>query len=80
MTAEQSWVRLAGSVLWPTFLWAGVATMLFFATFDPIDLGAIATFAMVLPRIAGYTIGFFCFWAFGITCCISTLFLLKVVD
>ena len=80
LTSQQNWLPLVGAVLWPTFLWASIATMLFFATFDPIDLGVIATFATPLPRLAGYTIGFLGFWFFGVACCLSTLFLLKIVD
>lgn len=51
-----------GVALWMSFLSAGVATMLFFATFDPVALGEIATFPMELDRIAGYSLGFLLFW------------------
>lgn len=48
---------------WVSFLGAAVATMLFFATFDPVDIASIATFPMELDRTSGYSIGFLCFWA-----------------
>jgi hypothetical protein len=51
-----------GAILWPSFFAAGVATMVCFALFDPVEL-----FALVLPghsvgRELGYTLGFFMFW------------------
>lgn len=51
-----------GVVLWVSFLSAAVATMLFFATFDPVDLGDIATFPTSLDRASGYSMGFLLFW------------------
>ena len=62
--AEQGAQRLVtlGVVLWVSFLSASVATMLFFATFDPADLADIATFPMALERTSGYSLGFLLFW------------------
>ena len=51
-----------GVVLWVSFLSAAVATMLFFATFDPVELGDIATFPLVLDHLGGYSAGFLLFW------------------
>ncbi|KAB7628465.1 hypothetical protein F3N43_00355 [Alkalilimnicola sp. S0819] len=52
-----------GAILWPSFLVAGVATMVFFANLDPEDL-RMATFPeWDLSRRQGYTLGFFMFWA-----------------
>ncbi|MDA7737921.1 hypothetical protein N8855_00555 [bacterium] len=51
-----------GVVLWVSFLSAAVAAMLFFATFDPVDLGDIATFPLSLDRMGGYSVGFLLFW------------------
>ena len=48
------------SILWPSFLTASVATVLFFSLFDPVDPGHLLN--MELSRIAGYTGGFFGFW------------------
>jgi hypothetical protein len=49
------------SILWPSFLTASAATILFFALFDPTEVGHLAGFPE-LTRTGGYTIGFFCFW------------------
>jgi hypothetical protein len=56
-----NWIIFA-IIAWVSFLSAGVATMLFFATFDPSELANIATFPQDLSREAGYTIGFLLFW------------------
>lgn len=52
------------SVLWPSFLVGSLATILFFAVFDPSELGMIAGVPEI-TRLAGYTIGFFLFWFFS---------------
>jgi hypothetical protein len=48
------------SVLWPSFLTACAATIVFFVLFDPEQLGLLLGFD--LTRLAGYTGGFFAFW------------------
>lgn len=50
------------SVLWPSFITASLATIVFFTLFDPVELSLIAGLPEI-TRIAGYTIGFFAFWA-----------------
>lgn len=50
-------------ILWVSFLWAAIATMLFFATFDPQEISRVATFPINLDRSSGYSIGFLLFWA-----------------
>jgi hypothetical protein len=57
------WLHRLGSVLWPSFLTAGVATVAFFANVDPEGL-----------RLA-YTVGFFMFWAVTATSSFITLVL-----
>jgi hypothetical protein len=51
-----------GAIIWPSFLMAGVASVLFFAAFDPQVLTAAATFPVHLTRGVGYTVGFLLFW------------------
>jgi len=68
---ERLW-RHIGVVTWASFLVAGVETMFFFAFFDPALLGMHdIPQAWVANRLAGYTFGFFVFWAF--TFCAGTL-------
>lgn len=57
-------------VLWPAFLVAAVAELLFFAVFDPADLHLFGA-PVELARTPIYTIGFFFFW--GITSAASAL-------
>jgi hypothetical protein len=52
-----------GAVIWPSFFAAGVATMVFFAIVDPVELAAMTWPHASISREAGYTIGFFMFWA-----------------
>lgn len=55
-------LQLAMKVLWPAFLVAVVAEGCFFSIFDPRDF--LHVFGEhELPNIAGYTMGFFFFWA-----------------
>ena len=49
------------SVMWPSFLTASAATIVFFTLFDPLELSRIAD-VPGLTRTGGYTIGFFAFW------------------
>jgi hypothetical protein len=51
-------------ILWPSFLVAAAAEMVFFALFDPGDLVFFGQ-PLELSRTAIYSIGFFVFWAFA---------------
>lgn len=51
-----------GAILWPSFFAAGVATMVFFAFIDPLELRDISFVDWDISRELGYTIGFFMFW------------------
>ena len=62
-------LRLAMSVLWPSFMTAILAEGFFFSMFDPVDLMVIKGH-IDLPPVAAYTIGFFFFWAF---CALSSM-------
>ena len=55
-------VQRIGAIVWPSFFAAGVATMVFFAFVDPIELGRMTMPHVELTRGVGYTIGFFTFW------------------
>jgi len=47
------------AVLWPSFLTAGAAVIIFFTLFDPYDLFPHTN----VNRLGVYTLGFFAFWA-----------------
>jgi hypothetical protein len=55
-------LEIMGAIIWPSFLAAAAATMVFFAMFDPARLSDIITLPIELNRLQGYTIGFFLFW------------------
>lgn len=55
-------VQRVGAILWPSFFAAGVATSVFFAFIDPLELRDLTFPHLALTRGAGYTIGFFTFW------------------
>lgn len=61
------------SVLWPSFLTAGIATILFFTAFDPQLMMALGGFEQV-SRLGGYTIGFFLFWLLTASTCVLTCY------
>jgi len=54
-------VRQAIAILWPSFIASGIGTVLFFSLLDPVDLFFVGP--LELGRMAGYTFGFFFFWA-----------------
>jgi len=65
------------TVLWISFLCAAVGTMVFFALFDPADIGGAFDEDLTLDRDAGYAAGFFFFWIFSLACSAITAFLVR---
>jgi hypothetical protein len=57
-------MRNAIRILWPSFLVAAAAEMVFFALFDPGELTFFGR-PLELSRTAIYSIGFFLFWGFA---------------
>jgi hypothetical protein len=62
---------IVGAVLWPSFFAAGVATIVFFALFDPEQLQVQMFPDWQVSRELAYTLGFFLFW---IACSAASLF------
>lgn len=60
-------------VLWPSFLAAGIQTIVFFTLFDP----DVIFYEYNISRLGAYTVGFFTFWFFAIIPCLLTLFFAK---
>ena len=61
------------AILWPSFLTAGVATILFFTAFDPRLIMQVSGYGDI-SRLGGYTIGFFIFWLLTSTSCALTCY------
>lgn len=61
------------SVFWPSFLTAGIATILFFTAFDPQLIMMVSGYGEI-TRMAGYTIGFFIFWLLTASTCALTCY------
>jgi hypothetical protein len=61
------------AILWPSFLMAGLATVLFFTAFDPAVMLLDTPFAD-MSRLGAYTIGFFLFWLLTAASCLLTCY------
>jgi len=61
------------AVLWPSFIIAGVGTILFFSAIDPMQLVACGSIPDI-SRLGCYTIGFFLFWALTLSACLLTCY------
>lgn len=60
-------------ILWPSFLVAGVADIVFTSLFDPLEI-LYRGEPLIEHRIAAYTIGFFVFWLLGIASSMMTCY------
>lgn len=60
---RQHLIQQWGSILWPSFIAAGSASVVFFAFVDPLRLQAISFPGTTISRELGYSAGFFMFWA-----------------
>lgn len=67
------------AIFWPSFLTAGIATILFFTAFDPQLLMQVAGYGEI-SRIGGYTVGFFLFWLLTSSTCALTCYFQKPCD
>jgi hypothetical protein len=76
----RKWSRNAqavATVVWISFLSASVATMLFFAVFDPVELLRSYDSDTTIGRQGGYAIGFFFFWFISAGCSAVTAWLVR---
>lgn len=67
------------AVLWPSFLTAGVATILFFTAFDPQLIMSVSGYGEI-TRLGGYTVGFFLFWILTSSACLLTCYFQRPCD
>jgi hypothetical protein len=63
-------------IIWPGFIVAAVAELVFFSIFDPFDLHFFGA-PLVWSRQAIYTLGFFGFWGLGAASSALTFFLTR---
>jgi hypothetical protein len=68
-------VQRVSAVLWPSFLFASAATVVFFALIDPIAM-LDCQGAPPLSRTGAYSLGFFLFWLLTAGASASTLYFL----
>lgn len=61
------------AIVWPSFITAGIATILITTAFDP----AVIFIDYDVTRLAGYSMTFFVFWVFGVFTAIATCFFLR---
>jgi len=66
------------AILWPSFIVAGIATVLFTTAFDPANISIFADYG--ISRLGSYTICFFLFWLFGAVTSTATCYFLKPCD
>ena len=69
--------QAVATVVWISFLSAAIATMLFFAIFDPVELAGALDEDLQIGRQAGYAIGFFFFWLLSALCSGVTAWLVR---
>ncbi len=64
------------SVLWPSFLVAGIAEGVFFTLIDPRELYLLGE-PVHFSSLATYSVGFFCFWTICAASSAVTCYLLR---
>jgi hypothetical protein len=77
---QRPWGRRAqaiAAVIWPSFLAAAFATMLFFAFVDPADIELASGPLPGGSRMTGYGLGFFFFWLIALISSALSVFLLR---
>ena len=61
------------AILWPSFITASLATVIFFSMFDP----DIIFVDFDISRLGAYTVGLLIFWLFGMLTAMLTCFFMK---
>ena len=69
--------QAVATVIWISFLTAAIATMLFFALLDPLELLRAFNPDLDIGRQAGYAAGFFFFWLITAGCSAVTAWLVR---
>ena len=79
MTDRNSRLNRLIIILWPSFLTAGVATVVFFTALDPVEFLAHTRLAEI-SRLGVYTIGFFLFWVLTAVTSVLTCYFQRPPD
>lgn len=66
-------------VLWPSFLVAGIAEIVFFTVINPQELYLLGQ-PVKYSALATYSIGFFAFWILCAASSLTTLFFQRTAD
>jgi len=69
-------IQRIASILWPSFITAGIANSFFFTFFEPADLLYAGGYPS-MSNMAVYSIGFFVFWLVTMSSCFMTSYFLK---
>ena len=69
-TEDTPMIQKVIAVLWPSFLVAGLETIVFFTFFDP----QYVFMDYDISRTGAYSVGFFLFWGFAILPCVLTMY------
>ncbi|MCW8964887.1 MAG: hypothetical protein OQL16_13910 [Gammaproteobacteria bacterium] len=69
-------IQRISSILWPSFITAGIANSFFFTFFEPQALLYAAGYSE-MSNIAVYSIGFFMFWLLTSSSCVMTSYFMK---
>ncbi len=69
-------VQKCVAVFWPSFLTAGVATIIVFTVFDPLEVFNCIG-GPEISRLGAYSVGFFAFWLLTSGSCALALFFRK---
>lgn len=75
--SRQALLQRLGAVLWPSFLVAAAASVLFFAFIDPLKLQQLIAPGHGISRELGYSVGFFLAWLGTLSACGLTALLLS---
>lgn len=67
-------VQRVVAIFWPSFLTASLATVLFFATFNPEEISICLGQTKAISNVGAYTIGFFLFWILTSSTCALTCY------
>ncbi|HED16020.1 MAG TPA: hypothetical protein ENI64_04260 [Gammaproteobacteria bacterium] len=67
------------SVLWPSFLTAGIATIFTFTFFDPQEIVLCTGHEAQINRLGIYSLGFFLFWVLTSSSCALTCYFRRPV-